>query len=166
MIGNVQRIPAGLLELLGIKGHGTNPVALSESYAAVIPILQFFSRQSNVTLSATDAAAVLNTNVEVTVPQNEVWLVNGLMNRVAEQAAMTVIGQTLSVGFGQSNIVVAHQRVAATFFATGAVLLPWQPPGNPWVLVGGDRLRAGISQLQGVANVNLSIQANVSVISP
>lgn len=79
----IQRYPRGLLDLLGSKSSGQNPVVLSEVVQPIIDVGQLYQVDLAEARSATTAAANLTgaygvTGTNLTVPAGEVWLLHNL----------------------------------------------------------------------------------------
>lgn len=77
-MGQVNRIPNGFLDLLGVLSLGKNPPAFADQIAPVVDLVDFYSAQ---TLSGHNHVlnhAAVGDNVEVFVPEGETWFLKGV----------------------------------------------------------------------------------------
>jgi hypothetical protein len=163
VIGQVQSFPSGILELLGLKGTGNFPNALSSAYAPTLPMLQMLGRGTDQHITATNAAAAQGAAVTVTVPQNQLWLVTYVSARYLGAVAITDMAGYLMIGTSTaSSTGVATSNFGSRAFTAGFYDVVWVPP-NPWVCLSGDVISAVMRRLVGVANTSVAIQVHAGV---
>jgi hypothetical protein len=162
-ISSVQAFPAGLLDILGLKGRGSWPGLLADQYVGTLPMLQMLAKSRLTTVTATNAAAGQGGIAQVVVPPNQHWLVQGADARGGGQAAMTNFGVAVLVATSipGSAMPVAYDRFIPPLIVANYDV-PWAP-AIPWLLQPGDSLVAVVRELAGVANTSITIQAQVGV---
>lgn len=158
----IQRVPSGLLELLGMKGTGQTPPVLASELAGVVDTTQMYLRSVLSSQSIVNAAAVLATAVDITVPDNQYWILRGAYVRLQPAAGCTALAAALQIGNIGTIIPVAWNEFS-TFGTNFVMSLPWQPP-QPWILAPGDFLRGNINALAGAASVNLGLTVQFGLI--
>jgi len=90
----IQRVPAGLLYMLGMKGGGALPSELSETVQAVADVLPLYLREARRALSGGSGgfgADQLVTVGALVVPATELWLVNNVTVQVSNVGAATSV---------------------------------------------------------------------------
>jgi len=155
----VQRTPRGLLNVIGNYG-GHTPEELAANLVATVESLQFYGMQQQQSQFASNAAIATDTNLNVTVPLNQYWLLFHMFARCPEQAAMTYLDLALTLDPNQS--CVAYQAFNAPPIAGRIRRITYTPP-YPLLLLPGQRV--GVSSFfAGVANADLALNAVVGVL--
>lgn len=162
----IQRVPRGLLDLLGLKGFGDNPSELEDKVRAHVDITQLYlgdQFQSAATATANISANGFNTAATslLTVPAGTYWLVSGFVAQrsVALPAATNFAVQlgVLRQGSASPMPLLPDERVVLTgeTFALGVTLNPGQLVMRP-----GDQL--GIYTQKGAYGtaIPVSLQAD------
>lgn len=76
---SIQRIPAGLLQLLGMRGTGKNPGALSDQVIGTLDLRQAYQLDQLDTEASAFVTGPSGTNAVITVPDNEWWVVTQIL---------------------------------------------------------------------------------------
>jgi len=85
-VSNVNRNPAGILELLNLNLQGEYPRALSSVVTSVVETTQFYLAGVGYTLaSATGSFLAVNDSIFVEVPQGEIWAIRSVGLRCQNQ---------------------------------------------------------------------------------
>lgn len=155
---DIQRVPAGLLDLLGLKAMGLGPVQLNESVSATLAdCVDYYVAPRRVTVAGSTAVPmVANTTYAITsvaVPASELWLVYAFSVQLSvATAAATAINfwgalQRSSSSFPvplTSTVTVGalDNGAAAAVFTRPLV---WMPGDTPQIVSGA---------VTGVPNAN------------
>jgi hypothetical protein len=158
----VQRHPAGLLEVLGMKGLGTVPGRLSDTYAPTLETLQMIARGTMQHRTASTPAAGLGAVATVTVPPNETWILMAADARQAGTASHTALGIGVLISVGPATAMAVADRIFTMPLIVANYDCPFVPP-HPWILQAGDAISAVTRQSAGNTST-LTIQALVGVI--
>jgi len=159
-MGPIQRYPRGLTDLLSIKGISA-PSNLGDSIIPTLNVMQFYGLSQQQSQFAQNAVIPTDTNLNVTVPPNQYWLLFRVFARVVEQAAMTYLDLALTLDPNQQT--VKYEAFNAPMIATRvrrAVFIP----AEPILMLPGQRI--GVSSFfAGVATADLSLNAVVGVLA-
>lgn len=151
MTGIINRVPAGLLDLLDMKSRGQTPRELDGRLQSVADIIDLYclDRIRNVAGTST-ASGTVGLKTCVTVPQQEWWWI--------WKSSVQATGSTGAV------ISIAPGMLTTSFpggaFWTGPVMRPYQKTGTGLGAVGcterywvgpGDALGAFISESDGTS---------------
>jgi hypothetical protein len=142
----IQRVPRGLLDLLGLKGFGDNPTELEDKVRGVVDLTQLYLGDQFVSLATgTPNISANGFNVAadqvLTVPAGTYWLVSGF---VCQRSVALAAATSCSVQLGVSRLgavsampLAPDERVVLTgeTFSLGVCFNPGQ-----LVLRPGDRL--------------------------
>lgn len=160
---SIQRVPIGLLELLGMKGSGTNPNAITSEVRPVVDLAQMYGIRTIDQASAINAALAIGGTMTITVPQNEHWLLfNAFTFFTGGGGTITELGGNvaLDLGSGQSFVVAQNRdSSAAGFPAASSMQIPWQAP-YPWIIKPGGAIIGQCTLLTGAAACVGSITAS------
>jgi len=104
-MGKLNKIPEGLLSLLASKTDGTNPNDLAETVRGAIDLLAFYSTTMSVNTLSTVFAG-LDSEINVQVPSNEVWLVHAahVTCRYAFLAEVVILGLKFTGVVNQNGV--------------------------------------------------------------
>lgn len=74
---SIARVPAGLLELLSMKGPGKLPENLAPELRSIVNVTELYAAdlRRSATAQFSAAAAGYNANVNSTIPAGEIWVV-------------------------------------------------------------------------------------------
>jgi hypothetical protein len=163
MPSNVQRVPRGLLALLGVVGQNP-PATMSDEYRGALEMLELIAAEiPSQSASATNAAAATGATIDIAVPAGEMWF---LLNAEAGIAAAPV---------GRSNLVSiqlgfagALNTVGIDRFVPGATMpVPFAAytaaafftPAKPVLLKPGDTVRGRLIATDAAAAQSLFVFA-------
>ena len=94
----IQRVPRGVLELLGLRGSGDLPHDMAQEIRATLDIGPFYGfdllRTPSSLLSAMSAG--FNTSTALTVPAGEMWAVTNISAEISTAAASAA---TVNIGY-------------------------------------------------------------------
>lgn len=137
MPGQINSVPVGLLDLLGIQSQGTNPGALSDFVQSTLDLSNLYLtwKRRNLVDSTFFGAAATSSVVLATVPANEYWYLLGgaLVNLSAPAATGSAylecqVGGTTQYVSNTLSVAYANLNSAAPIgFGLDAVLMP---PGS------------------------------------
>lgn len=119
----VNRLPPGLLDLLGIKNGGKNPGSLVDQLMPVLEMRDWYMTQTAAAVSAAGSAAInaagtyTTTGTTLTVPAGEWWYITDFSCIVDASATSAFSAQ----GFWLYPTPIGSQMAA---FATSRVVLP------------------------------------------
>lgn len=96
----INRVPPGLLSLLGIKAMGENPVVLTDELTPSIELLDFYAGANAIRLNGSTGNITGTGLFQVTAlqpPTGEIWLINTCCYRTnaALAAATTIRGRAV-----------------------------------------------------------------------
>jgi hypothetical protein len=162
----IQRFPAGLLELLSIKS-GLTPLQLNATLQPVVDLVQFYGLNSRRVVTASNAACAEGAAV-VLIPSVTSWsVVFCIEAAVAKTATMTALRMGIMVRRGsQSPPITYFADDLGPFGATetGSVTLSFVP-AQPMLIPPNTTLIA-IPQIIGTdATANVSVSAEVGDLS-
>jgi len=158
-VGPIQRYPRGFTDLLSIKGQSP-PSNLGDSIIPTLDVMQFYGLSQQQSQFAQNAAIATDTNLNVSPPSDQHWLLFRFFARIVEQAAMTYVDLALTLDPNQQT--VAYQAYTAPMIAGRVRRAVFIPP-EPILLLPGQRI--GVSSFfAGVATADLSINAVVGVL--
>ena len=133
----IQKIPVGLLDLLGIVGRGTNAAELGDTLIPVLDQFKFYASQQLESQEVT--ANVLNQGdgVDIDIPAGEYWYVANHAGRVdvaVTRQASFFIGYRPK-GIGTLITTAGHYREEAigndtSFRISGGEIPVLLPPGS------------------------------------
>jgi len=159
---DIQRVPKGLLSLLGSQANGATPRALSPSIAGVVPLLEMYGAELIVTqFGQTAALAVVGANHVLTVPSGESWYVKYAAARFEASAVGTVLNGFIGVAAQSGGTTVplaASSKVTATAISEEVVAASQD---MQLVLSPGAALVAQLSSPSAVGTVTAKVLALV-----
>ena len=92
MAEKIQSVPATLLDLLGIKSLGRNPVALADEVRGSIDLTDFYlASRLEIVRVQNLAIAVAGDDANVTVDNGEIWIVKEISATVKQPSAAGAI---------------------------------------------------------------------------
>jgi len=141
-MGQVNRIPNGFLDLLGVQSLGRNPPLFSDAVSPTVDLTEYYSAQtlSSHTEDFTHTAA--DQQVVVFVPEGETWLLRGFsvyttpLGSVSESEDWSFMVQNLARGStggatsepvlwntGRLSPIIANNKVAAAFMLPAPLMM-------------------------------------------
>lgn len=117
MPGEIQRVPQGLLSLLGVKGTGQNPRLFGDVVSPTLELLPFLIAP---TLTAaetiTAAVAAAGSGATVTVPAREAWVLVAISARLDTGTVAGLAGAFIGLqsNDGSPAVVVANSGPVQT----------------------------------------------------
>lgn len=157
----INSLPAGYLDLLGLKTMGRNPTVPIDGVSPTLDMLHFYATAASELVAATPivTAAIGSTGSTVQVPFNETWLVLS-----ATMSCQAVAGVTSS----SAQMTVSASSGAGVFQFYATPIIPCVP-GTAWVAIQhlpfimrpGDGLVGTVVTYAGVGNVTLQPQARI-----
>lgn len=162
---DIQRFPAGLLELLGAKISGWTPGDIARDLTLSVDMLEMFGMATVRQASAQNAAAAEGDSVTVTVPDTEWWLLYALDMTYVKTATATLFVGSLRIAPSGINADWVHLasgpvplQVFGSTAGTGASPVCAFVPSRPWLLPPGTRLfgRCDILGTDATANIYIN----------
>jgi hypothetical protein len=161
-LDSVQRVPPGLLELLGMRGTGQLPTRLVDTLSGELALLDAYGSQSSAVRSAIGLAVAPNGTINLPVPAGQAWIVKSFGAQIIAAAGATFVSATLQISSGASGSaadVRSERWPTAVIPATGAILdLNTLFPSYLW-LRAGSVMTVRIRELTGVATIDGSVNA-------
>lgn len=159
---NIQRIPAGLINLLGIVGTGQGQQQLSDTLFPMIDAEPYYqARFLEVVNNAVGALSVPGDGAQVDVPADEFWYVGWLAGTIssglANQRCSLAIGFQIPAG-GILQVVAATEQDHVVTTASDQVRIGARVG---IVLPPSSRLRAQL--LSSVTAGTVSVQINATI---
>jgi hypothetical protein len=114
MAGLVQRVPAGLLQVLNAVSGGENPRLIGEQVSGVLDLLQFYGLSQRTNLTATNAALAEGATLGIVLPNS--WCVMyGIEFQVTKTATLTALSTSISLqrNAGASSSCVSDREYTA-----------------------------------------------------
>ena len=167
---SVQQVPQGLLEILGMKGTGQNPRTLDSAMQANADVRQMLALSRLASPASGFTSGAVGTAVEVTVPQNEWWVLLTAAGIVrVDDAATVLLSGVVEVRFGAIGRLAVSQgtliRQGTSALPVGQLrTIPFCAP-YPLVLRPGGGISCRIDNLLSGATAEAAIQVNVGVFS-
>lgn len=167
---SIQSVPAGLLELLGMKGTGINPRTLESAVRATVDARQMFAlaRLSSPADGFNSGAA--GTNALLVVPEGQWWIVLSVQGILrVDGAACTYLEGNVQLRYGAAGLL-SVQRGVLTLGDNSALddnqtmHIGWHAP-EPVILRPGGAIAANIQWIRGAASADVAVQANIGVLS-
>jgi hypothetical protein len=156
---DLQRIPLGLRNLLGIVGGGQNPRSLVDAVNPVLDTLQFYGQ----TQERVQNSAVIAEGATVAIgPSPEWWLVYSIQLTIVKTGTMTALHASISAG-QLAAVGTLYGRDYGPFGATetgtiaDGITLPY-----PRLLPPGSFLQASLNILGTDANANVGVAAIIA----
>lgn len=163
-MGAVQRIPAGLLELLSAKTSGLTLDSMNREIRGVIDLMQMFGlAQPLETVRVVDAAIAEGSAMQLVVPADEWWLLYAASTQFTSTTTGTFVMSIRISSNTDSAQTVALARVSsglaiAATFVSGAIFVPPQP-----MLLPPNTILWGVLDLLGVdATAAMSMNARIA----
>lgn len=98
----IQRVPRGLNDVLNIFG-GAGPVELEDRVRATLDTLQLYGNTQR-TIAANTTVAAENAPLNITVPNNQWWILFGASLEIAKTATMTALRGVIEInGVGYAS---------------------------------------------------------------
>jgi len=94
-VGQVNRIPNGFLDLLGVQSLGRNPPLFSDAISPVVDIFELYAAQTLSVHSVDWLHTVTGDSTVLFVPEGETWMLRGL----SIETAIMVGGTQQNVSF-------------------------------------------------------------------
>lgn len=157
----VNRVPPGLLSLLGIKALGINPSILPDELQPNLDITSLYAVANSELLGGTTAAVGapgVSAVSALLVPAGEIWIMNrGALYATANLGAGTTYRIRLAI-YDSPNQRIVQVSPAATAAATERVSTSID---GPIIMVPGEQLVAYCEQFAGIAQT-LRIDAKIT----
>lgn len=83
-MSQITRLPWGLQKFLGSQNQGDNPSDLAQVVAPTLDMGEFFSVETEKWFTQTQSAFSSPTTQSITVPDGEIWLVNGWSAKISQ----------------------------------------------------------------------------------
>lgn len=157
---DIQRVPRGLLELLGMQSAGATPRELAPAVSPSIELMQFYALQQQISLGTTDATMAESDAIEFTVPANRLWL---LMNAGAISSFIGAVSIACYIAItppGGFRTPLATYREVTTDATTGFFPLAVYTAPYPRILLPGTVLGFYMAMLSA-ADLNVTFSAIV-----
>lgn len=166
--GSIQRVPAGLLNVLGMQSAGSTPPELAQLVSGVIDLLQFYGLTQRQVLSATQVAVgpLTDLNLELTPPTAWGILFNANAN-AGIVAGMTGMQIVLGLQRGATGVFAA---VASKIYLNAAGDLDdsglWAifNPAYPLLLPPSSTLRVHLGGVAGVAGADIGVVGEIGLL--
>ena len=148
---DIQRLPKGLIDLLGMRATGDTPHQLAQSTIAQLEVTDYYLSDRVVGLSVQPAAALAATGFSLgvgsAVPAGEQWMVYSAAIIVPTIAAATALKTSLVIrrAFAAYQVLVATPQIPASEGFIGGVTFE-----RPMVMRSGDDLGCFTVNLTGV----------------
>lgn len=92
-MGQVNRIPSGFLDLLGVESLGRNPPLFSDAISPVVNLTEFYAGQTLSAHSVPFAHSTEDAQTVVFVPEGETWFLRGV-SALSQAAPGTGVRET------------------------------------------------------------------------
>lgn len=163
MPGLVQRVPAGLLQVLNSVSQGENPRLLADDVQGVLELLQFYGLSQRQILQNQNAALTAGTPLGVNLPNS--WCVfYGADIRIAKTATLTALRGSISLLRTSGSSLVLASADLGPYGATqvGNASVPFWAPYPMLIPPGGVILsRADIIGTDASVNATLTVEVGV-----
>ena len=167
-MGDVQRIPGGLLELLSAKTSGFTLDNISRQLVPVLDMLQLFGLGQPIeTINEVDATMAEADQTIITVPDTEWWLVYAAGSHYEKTGTMSAILMSLGISTGTPGVsvpvAIGPNEVAGLGVTAGAdcVAIAWMPP-YPMMLPPGSQLVFQLDILGTDATAAVACRARIA----
>lgn len=167
-MGDVQRIPGGLLELLSAKTSGFTFAGMSRELQLSLDTLQLFGLGQPIeTINEVDATMAEADQIIITVPATEWWLLYAAGSHYVRSATQTGVIMSLGIATGTPAVSVpvaaGPKESVAPGVAAGAdcVAITWMPP-YPFMLPPGSQLVFQLDILGTDATVSVACRARIA----
>ena len=159
----INSLPAGYLDLLGLKTMGRNPTFPVDAVAPVMEMLQWYASSQSEIVAGTpvNRAAIGQTVTDLVVPATETWLVLSAVTQVA--AAVGVTSSRVQGYIQNSNALGTFGIFPSDVGAptvNGAVWLPHRY--CPFFMRPGDAFVANLELYAGAGNVTFQPIARIA----
>jgi hypothetical protein len=167
-VGDVQRIPGGLLELLSAKTSGFTLDNVSRELVPVLDMLQLFGLGQPIeTINVTDAALAEAGQIFITVPATEWWVLYAAGSHYVRTSTQTGVIMSLGIATGTPAVSVpvaaGPKESVAPGVAAGVdcVAITWMPP-YPMMLPPGTQLVFQLDILGTDATLSVACRARIA----
>lgn len=138
----IQRVPAGLLSFLGLRGQGVNPRELADQVLGVLNLEHLYVAPDLISTTVTSPAVAAVTALDMSVPAGEAWRIIAIGIVIHPSAAAAVMNVSLGItapGGQTTPISVPYRRVAtdATERLDYGVLIPQPFVAMPGTIFSG-----------------------------
>jgi hypothetical protein len=167
-MARINRVPRGLLSLLGTKSLGRTPQEIDESVRGVVDLTQFYL--SDKTLVSAAAAEVLITpsvgtvHAINTIPNGEAWFVYNITTKLVSNATIAVnLIPTIVVPDNVANVQHQLQTGSSSATLTSGVnqLIRSNNFDNPWLLGAGTQIGSYCHSASTPGTNNLTVVTSV-----
>lgn len=155
----IQRVPAGLQNVLNLFGPGTPP-RLAQELLGVVDLLQFYGLNQRQVLSNVGTPAIGGT-VTLNLNPNNWALLYAARCETDRTATQTSLGNHLAIQRGTSGLYQVYAAVIDAAPGKVGELESILVPPYPLLLPPGSSVRCGVTALAGDATVNCTVTAEV-----
>lgn len=164
--GLVQRVPVGLLNILGSVTSGENPRILADDVQACLELIQFYGLTQRTILTAANAALAEGTNVGIALPVATWSVLFGVEFNVVKTATLTALRGSISLVRGTSGASIGvYSEELGPFGATetGTARMMWWAP-YPLLMPPGSSILARPDIVGTDANVNAAVLCEIGIL--
>jgi hypothetical protein len=155
----VSRHPIGLLSLIDSKATGAAPAQMGDAYIGTIDVTDLLALQLRDRVTGAAAADALGTQLFLTVPANEVWLIHEACIALSAAAAITSHRACLCMANSAGGTTAVSDQFHFVTSGAGLFLFGFLP--KPLWLKPGERF--GLVNLQlDAQTTDVNISASVS----
>lgn len=161
---SIQRVPAGLLNVLGMQSAGSTPPELAQLVNGVMDLLQFYALTQRQVLSAVGTPAIGGSVTLALTPASSWGVLFAARAESDRTATQTSLGNHVALQRGTTGLFQVYAAAIDPLPGHVGELESLLVPPYPLLLPPSSSLRLGVTALAGDATVNCTLTAEIGLL--